>query len=120
MGRDHIPGHDHIVLRFLILRQFHQHRADSVLDLLPGSAADTDAVLLGQVVDDVGRDLVPGHVNTGRLNDTTEGDDGDLRRPAAYVNHHAALRHHHVQADPHRRGHRLIDHKHIVGAGVGG
>ena len=59
MGRDEVLPFNDKVLRLFLGRELRQDSTHGKLDLLRSGPSDADVVLLSQVVDDVGRDLVP-------------------------------------------------------------
>ena len=64
MGRHHVSAHYPVVLGRLFGRKIGHNGADGELNLLGRGAADADIVLLAQVVNDIGGDVVPRHMNT--------------------------------------------------------
>ena len=98
--------------------QLGEDGTDRDLDLLRRGLAHADDVLLAQVVLDVGREDVAGHADGVLLDDTAQGDDGDLGGAASDVDDHVALRRLHVQADTEGRGHRFEDQVDVTAAGV--
>ena len=75
-------------------------------------------MLLAQVILDVGREYVTGHADGFLLDDTAQGNDGDLRGAAADIHHHIALGGFHVQADTEGCGHGFVDQVHVTAAGM--
>lgn len=59
MGRDEVLPFNDKVLWLFLGRELWQDSTHGKLDLFRGGPSDADVVLLSQVVDDVGRDLVP-------------------------------------------------------------
>ena len=73
---------------------------------------------LAGVGDDLLVHLVAGGADRGADDDAAERDHGDLRRAAADVHDHAAVRLHDRQAGADRGRHRLFDQVGRAGAGV--
>ena len=88
------------------------------LDTLRGYLSHLDVVLLLEVVLDVRREDVARRTDAVLDHDAAEGDDGDLRRTAADVDDHVALRGFDLEADTEGGRHRLIDEVDLTRAGV--
>ena len=92
----------------------------TLLDLFGRALADQQVMDLAGVGDDVLVHLVAGHADGGADDDAAERDDGDLGRPTADVDDHAAGGLHHRQAGADRGRHRLLDQVAAARAGVQG
>ena len=75
-------------------------------------------MLLAEIVLDVAREHVAGRTDAVLLDQTAQGDHGDLRGTATDIDDHVALRRLDVEADTERRRHRFEDQEDIAAAGV--
>src|SRR5699024_7925698 len=117
-GRQDVGPRYHVVVRGLF--EFRHRGAYRHLDVLRRAFADTDVVLLADVVLYLFGEDVARHVDALAAYDAAERDAGDFRRAAADVDDHVPFGRFHVEPCAERRRHRLVYHVHFPAAGVFG
>ena len=91
-----------------------------MLDTFRRRLADQRTIVAADIVDDRLVESIAADAHGLRIDDTVQGNHGDLRGAAANVEHHGAagLAHGHSRADGRRHG--LLDEKHLAGSRAGG
>src|SRR6056297_2112726 len=94
--------------------------ADPHLDLLGGTVADQQVLLVADVADDRLVELVAGDAQALAHHDSAQADDGDVRRAPADVDDHRAGGLGDVDAGPDGGGQRLLDQERLACADLAG
>ena len=108
----------HDVVLGLLVAEVGERGANVNLDALCHAFADAHVVLAAHIFLNVGGEVVAGHLDGVVRHDAAERNHGNLRRAAADVNHHVALRRIHVEADTDGSRHGFVKEEHVAAAGM--
>ena len=101
-----------------ILAQFGQGCTYVNLDTFCHTLADLHIVLAAHILLNIGSEVITGNTDGVVGNDTTQRNNGNFRRTAAYINNHITLRRFHIDADTDSGSHRLEYQINVTSAGM--